>query len=216
MSRRFWVCLALTAPLLLLSMGEMVVGQETIARLFPGRALSWFQLALATPVVLWGAWPFFERGWASIVNRSLNMFTLIALGTGAAYVYSVAATLFPGAFPDSFRDHHGNVPVYFEAAAVITTLVLLGQVLELRARSQTSSAIRSLLGLAPKTARRLRDDGSEEDVPLEQVRVGRPAARPARREGSGRRRGDRGSRARSTSRWSPESRSRSRKGREIA
>ena len=172
MTRRFWVCLALTAPLLLLSMGEMAIGQESIARLFPGRTFSWFQLALATPVVLWGALPFFERGWASIVNRSPNMFTLISLGTGAAYVYSVAATLFPGAFPNSFRDHHGNVPVYFEAAAVITTLVLLGQVLELRARGQTSSAIKSLLALAPKTARRLRDDGTEEDVPLDQVRVG--------------------------------------------
>ncbi len=172
MNRRFWVCLALTAPLLFLSMGEMAIGQESIARLFPGRTFSWFQLALATPVVLWGAWPFFERGWASIVNRSPNMFTLISLGTGAAYIYSVAATLFPAIFPNSFRDHHGNVPVYFEAAAVITTLVLLGQVLELRARGQTSSAIRSLLALAPKTARRLRDDGTEEDVPLDQARVG--------------------------------------------
>jgi Cu+-exporting ATPase len=172
MTRRFWVCLALTAPLLLVSMGEMAVGQESIARLFPGRTFSWFQLGLATPVVLWGALPFFERGWASIVNRSPNMFTLISLGTGAAYVYSVAATLFPGAFPNSFRDHHGNVSVYFEAAAVITTLVLLGQVLELRARGQTSSAIKSLLALAPKTARRLRDDGTEEDVLLDQTRVG--------------------------------------------
>ena len=142
MSRRFRVCLALTAPLLLLAMGEMVVGQQAISRLFPGRSLAWLQLALATPVVLWGGRPFFERGWASLVHRHLNMFTLIALGTGAAYVYSVAATLFPGIFPTSFRDHLGNVPVYFEAAAVITTLVLLGQVLELRARSQTSSASR--------------------------------------------------------------------------
>jgi Cu+-exporting ATPase len=172
LTRRFWVCLALTAPLFLLSMGEMVVGQESIGRLFPGRTFSWFQLALATPVVLWGAWPFFERGWASIVNHSLNMFTLISLGTGAAYVYSVAATLFPATFPNSFRDHHGNVPVYFEAAAVITTLVLLGQVLELRARGHTSSAIRSLLAMAPKTARRLRDDGTEEDVPLDLAREG--------------------------------------------
>jgi Cu+-exporting ATPase len=172
MSRRFWVCLALTAPLLLLVMGEMLVGQQAIARLFPGRSLVWLQFALSTPVVLWGGLPFFERGFASLVNRSLNMFTLIALGTGAAYAYSVVATLFPGIFPSSFRDHMGNVPVYFEAASVITTLVLLGQVLELRARSQTSSAIKALLGLAPKTARRLAEDGSEEDVSLEEVRVG--------------------------------------------
>jgi P-type Cu+ transporter len=172
MTRRFWACLVLTAPLLLLVMGEMIVGQPFIARLFPGRSFSWFQLALATPVVLWGGFPFFERGRASLVNRSLNMFTLIALGTGAAYAYSVVATFLPGIFPRSFRDHHGDVPVYFEAAAVITTLVLLGQVLELRARSQTSSAIKALLGLAPKTARRLVEDGREEDVPLEQVQVG--------------------------------------------
>jgi Cu+-exporting ATPase len=172
MSRRFWVCLALSAPLLALAMSEMVVGQETIARFLPGRSLNWVQLALATPVVLWGGWPFFVRGWASVVGRRLNMFTLIALGTGAAYVYSIAATFAPGAFPAGFRDHAGRVPVYFEAAAVITTLVLLGQVLELRARSQTSGAIKALLGLAPKTARRLRDDGGEEDIPLDQVRVG--------------------------------------------
>ena len=136
------------------------------------RAVNWIQLALATPVVLWGGWPFFVRGWQSLVNRSLNMFTLIALGVGVAYVYSVVATLFPGLFPHSFRMHSGQVGVYFEAAAVIVTLVLLGQVLELRARSQTGAAIRALLGLAPKTARRLRDDGSEEDVPLDQVHVG--------------------------------------------
>ena len=132
----------------------------------------WVQFALATPVVLWCGAPFFARGWSSIVNRSLNMFSLIALGTGAAYGYSVVATLFPHAFPGSFGGHGGEVPVYFEAAAVITTLVLLGQVLELRARSQTGSAIRALLGQAPKAARRLRDDGGEEDVPLDQVSVG--------------------------------------------
>jgi Cu+-exporting ATPase len=172
MSRRFWVCLALSAPLLALAMSEMVVGQEPIARLFPGRSLGWAQLALATPVVLWGGWPFFVRGWASVVARRLNMFTLIALGTGAAYAFSVAATLAPGAFPAASRDHSGRVPVYFEAAAVITTLVLLGQVLELKARSQTSGAIKALLGLAPKTARRLRDGGTEEDVPLDQIQVG--------------------------------------------
>jgi Cu+-exporting ATPase len=172
MSRRFWVCLALSAPLLALAMSEMVVGQGTIAGILPGRSLNWVQLALATPVVLWGGWPFFVRGWASVVTRHLNMFTLIALGTGAAYAYSVAATVAPGVFPAAFRDHAGRVPVYFEAAAVITTLVLLGQVLELRARSQTSGAIKALLGLAPTTARRLRDDGTEEDAPLADVRVG--------------------------------------------
>ncbi len=172
MRRRFWVCLLLSAPLLVLAMGEMAVGQPLIARLFPGRSLTWVQLALASPVVLWGGWPFFARGWASVVNRSLNMFTLIAIGTGAAYAYSVAATLFPGVFPASFRDHHGMVPVYFEAAAVITTLVLLGQVLELRARSETSSAIKALLGLAPRTARRLVEGGREEDVSLEEVHPG--------------------------------------------
>ena len=129
-------------------------------------------MLLATPVVLWGGWPFFERAWASIVHRSPNMFTLIGMGTGTAYVYSVAATLFPSIFPDSFRGHGGEVAVYFEPAAVITTLVLLGQVLELRARSQTSSAIRSLLGLAPKTARIVRPSGAEEDIALDQVKTG--------------------------------------------
>jgi Cu+-exporting ATPase len=172
MRRRFWACLVLSAPLLLLAMGEMAVGQQTIARLFPGRSLAWVQLALASPVVLWGGLPFFARGWASVANRSLNMFTLIAIGTGAAYAYSVIAALLPGVFPASFRDHRGNVPVYFEAAAVITTLVLLGQVLELRARSETSSAIKALLGLAPKTARRLVEGGREEDVSLEEVQPG--------------------------------------------
>jgi len=134
--------------------------------------VTWLELVLATPVVLWGGWPFFERGWQSLVNRSPNMFTLIALGVGTAYVYSVTATLFPGLFPDSFRGHAGEVPVYFEAAAIITVLVLLGQVLELRARSQTSGAIKALLGLAPKTARVVGDDGRESDVPLDQVKPG--------------------------------------------
>src|SRR5262249_2913003 len=129
-------------------------------------------LVLATPVVLWGGWPFFERGWTSLVTRRLNMFTLIALGTGVAYGYSLVAALLPGIFPASFRGPMGEVPIYFEAAAVITTLVLLGQVLELRARSQTSSAIRALLDLAPKTARLLRADGREEDVPLDAVQPG--------------------------------------------
>jgi Cu+-exporting ATPase len=143
--------------------------------------LNWILLLLATPIVLWGGWPFFVRGWASVVNRHLNMFTLIALGVGAAYAYSVVATLAPGLFPDSFR-MMGEVAVYFEPAAVIVVLVLLGQVLELRARSQTSAAIRNLLGLAPKTARRIDEDGSEKDIPLEQVQVGdRLRVRPGER-----------------------------------
>jgi Cu+-exporting ATPase len=171
MTRRFWVSLALSAPLLFMAMAEMVVGTP-VSHLVSGRLLTWLQLVLATPVVLWGGWPFFQRGWASIVNRSLNMFTLIAIGTGTAYGYSVVATLFPDLLPEAFRGHGGEPVVYFEAAAIITTLVLLGQVLELRARSQTSSAIKALLGLAPKSARRLRDDGSEEDIPLEHVQPG--------------------------------------------
>ena len=171
MIRRFWVSLVLTTPLLLMAMAEMVPGGG-LGRLISRPALPWLQLVLATPVVLWGGAPFFARGWASVVNRSPNMFTLIALGSGAAFLYSLAATLFPGAIPASFRDHGGAAPVYYEAAAVITTLVLLGQVLELRARSQTGSAIQMLLGLAPKNARRLRDDGTEEDAPLDQVRPG--------------------------------------------
>ena len=171
MSRRFWLSLLLTVPLLLLAMSEMLPGQP-VQHAFSARLLTWVQLLFATPVVLWGGWPFLTRGWASLVNRSLNMFTLIAIGTGTAYIYSVIATLVPDIFPASFRTHGGAVAVYFEAAAVITTLVLLGQVLELRARSQTSSAIKALLGLAPKMARRLRDDGSEEDVPLDQVQPG--------------------------------------------
>src|SRR5215470_4352081 len=168
MTRRFWVSLVLTLPLLFGVMGDMIPGQP-IRHLIPAHALAWGQLVLATPVVLWGGWPFFVRGWASIVHRSLNMFTLIALGVGVAYLYSVVGTIAPELFPGSFRTHGGEVGLYFEAAAVITVLVLLGQVLELRARSQTSSAIRGLLGLAPKTARRVRPDGSDEEVPLEQV-----------------------------------------------
>jgi P-type Cu+ transporter len=171
MTRRFWLSLALTIPLLFLAMAEMLVGAPVLG-VFSGRPLTWLQLAFATPVVLWGGWPFFQRGWASLVNRSLNMFTLIAIGTGAAYGYSVVATLVPEIFPHSFRGHSGEPAVYFEAAAIITTLVLLGQVLELRARSQTNSAIRALLGLAPKTARLLREDGTESDVPLERVHPG--------------------------------------------
>ncbi len=170
MRRRFWISLALTVPVFFLAMSDLIPDQPVQHALSP-TLIHWIQLLLATPVVLWGGWPFFERGWASIVNRSLNMFTLIALGTGTAYAYSIVAALLPGIFPESFRDHGGAVPVYFEAAAVITTLVLLGQVLELQARAQTSSALRALLGLAPKTARRLRD-GAEEDIPLEQVQPG--------------------------------------------
>ena len=172
MTRRFWVSLGLTLPLLIMAMADMLLGEWVPGGLRSARLLIWVQLVLATPVVLWGGWPFFERGWASLVNRSLNMFTLIAIGVGTAYGYSVVATLFPDIFPHAFRSHSGEAAVYFEAAAVITTLVLLGQVLELRARSQTSSAIKALLGLAPKTARRLRDDGSEEDIPLEHVQPG--------------------------------------------
>jgi Cu+-exporting ATPase len=171
MTRRFWVSFALTIPLLVFVMGDMVPG-EPLRHLVPGRLIAWGQLALATPVVLWGGWPFFVRARLSLVYRSLNMFTLIALGTGLAYVYSVAAVIAPGLFPASFRAHGGQVGLYFEAAAVITVLVLLGQVLELRARSQTSSAIKALLGLAPRTARRLGADGSEEDVSLEDVQPG--------------------------------------------
>ena len=172
MTRRFWVSVALTSPILALMISEMLPGKPLQNWLGP-HALLWVQFILATPVVLWGGWPFFVRGWQSVVNRHLNMFTLIALGTGAAYLYSVAATLFPGLFPESFRDHHTRaLAVYFEPAAVIIALVLLGQVLELRARSQTSSAIRALLGLAPKTARVIRPDGTEEDTSLEHVKAG--------------------------------------------
>ena len=168
MTRRFWVSVALTAPILLAAMGAYLPGAP-LEKLISVRALTWVELILATPVVLWGGWPFFVRGWQSIINRSLNMFTLIGLGVAVAYVYSLVAALAPGIFPPSFRDASGQVGVYFEAAAVITTLVLLGQVMELRARSRTGAAIRALLGLAPKTARLVGEDGSEKDVPLEQV-----------------------------------------------
>jgi P-type Cu+ transporter len=162
MTRRFWIAAALSLPLVLLAMADnlAVLRSETAMRL---------QLALATPAVLWGGWPFFHRGWVSIANRRLNMFTLIALGTGVAYLYSLVAALMPGVFPASLRTPEGAVPVYFEAAAVITTLVLLGQVLELRARAHTGSAIRALLDLAPKRARLVRDDGSEKDIALDEV-----------------------------------------------
>jgi Cu+-exporting ATPase len=174
MTRRFWVSLALTVPLLFVSMEAMAVMSSGLgirptssAGVWP-----WLELLLATPVVLWGGWPFFQRGWASVVNRSTNMFTLIAMGTGVAYLYSVVATLFPQIFPASFRSMGDRPDVYFESAAAIVTLVLLGQVLELRARSQTSSAIRALLDLSPKMARVLGEDGSERDIPLEEVKPG--------------------------------------------
>jgi len=168
MTRRFWAGVGFSVPLVVIATAGHFDQAALDAYLSP-RVAVWVQLILGTPAVLWGGWPFFERGWASVVNRRLNMFTLIALGTGVAYVYSLVAALVPGIFPASFRDPDGQVPLYFEAAAVIVTLVLLGQVLELRARSQTSSAIRALLDLAPKRARRLREDGSDEDVPLEDV-----------------------------------------------
>ncbi|RYC17911.1 copper-transporting P-type ATPase [Ciceribacter ferrooxidans] len=169
MQRRFWIGLALTLPVVLLEMGQHLFD---LHMLIPPTTGSWIQLALATPVVLWAGYPFFERGWASLVSRHLNMFTLIAMGTGAAWIYSVVATVAPSLFPATFRSGDGAVDVYFEAAAVITVLVLLGQVLELRAREQTGGAIRALLDLAPKTARRMRSDGTDEDVPLDIVAVG--------------------------------------------
>lgn len=169
MTHRFWMSLILTVPVFALAMMEML---PRLRHAISPYWSIWIQFLLATPVVLWGGWPFFRRGWASLVNRHLNMFTLIAIGVGAAYGYSVVAALFPGLFPDSFRGHGGRIAVYFEAASVITTLVLLGQVLELRARSQTSGAIKALLGLAPKTARLIQDDGTETDVPLEHVKPG--------------------------------------------
>jgi Cu+-exporting ATPase len=169
MTRRFWVSAALTVPLVLLAMAHLV---PALAHVVSPGVRVWIELALATPVVVWGGWPFFVRGWNSVRTLNLNMFTLIALGVFAAYAYSVVATVAPGVFPASFRGMGGTVGVYFEAAAAIVTLVLLGQVLELRARHSTGGAIRALLDLAPKTARRVADDGSESDVPLEHVRPG--------------------------------------------
>ena len=171
MTRRFWVGLALTLPVFILEMGGHIPALG-LHDLIPPRISNWIQFALSTPVVLWAGWPFFERAWASVVHRSLNMFSLIALGTGAAYLYSLFATFAPGMFPAGFREMGGTVAVYFEAAAVITVLVLLGQVLELRAREQTGGAIRALLKLAPKTARRLKPGGDDEEVALELVQVG--------------------------------------------
>ena len=169
MTRRFWIGLVLTLPVFMLEMGGHLFG---ITERIGQQNANWAQLALATPVVLWAGWPFFERGWHSVVSRNLNMFTLIAIGTGAAWAYSVVATVAPGLFPATLRAHNGAVPAYFEAAAVITVLVLLGQVLELRARDSTGGAIRALLDLSPKTARRIQPDGGEEEVSLEQIQVG--------------------------------------------
>ncbi len=169
MTRRFWISIVLTAPLLAIAMGSMILPGAFMAW---SSGLPWLELALATPVVLWCGWPFFQRGWASLLNRSTNMFTLIAMGTGVAYLYSVVATFFPGIFPASFRTMSARPDVYFEASAAIIALVLLGQLLELRARSQTSSAIRALLDLSPKMARVIAPDGTEKDIPLEQVKVG--------------------------------------------
>jgi P-type Cu+ transporter len=169
MRRRFIVSALLTAPLLVLVMGRHIPGADPVARLMATGWGPWIELLLATPVVLWGGWPFFQRAWWSVARRSLNMFTLIGIGVGMAWLYSVVATLFPFLFPDAFREEGGNVGLYYEAAAVIVTLVLLGQVLELRARSRTGAAIRALLGLTPDTARRIDPDGSERDVPLEEI-----------------------------------------------
>jgi Cu+-exporting ATPase len=168
MTRRFWVCVGLSVPLVALAMAGDFANRGLVA----SRAAVWVEFLLATPAVLWGGWPFFDRGWRSLVSRRLNMFTLIALGTGVAYAYSLVAALLPGIFPPSFRTPEGEVPVYFEPAAVIVTLVLLGQVLELRARSQTGTAIRALLDLAPTRARLVRDDGTETDIPLDEVQRG--------------------------------------------
>jgi len=213
MTRRFWISSGLSLPLFILAMSDMLPGQP-LQQLVSPRLLAWIQFVLATPVVLWSGWPFFERAWHSIVNRSLNMFTLIAIGVGAAYVYSVVATLFPGIFPASFYGHSGTVAVYFEAAAIITTLVLLGQVLELRARSQTSSAIKALLGLSPKTARLIQGDGREEDVPLDRVQVGdRVRVRPAKKFQS--MASSSTALHRSMNRWSPASQSPSRNQKEV-
>ena len=169
MTRRFWIGLALSLPVVVLEMGGHLTG---LGHYVGQQTSNWIQMLLATPVVLWAGWPFFERGWQSLVSRNLNMFTLIAMGTGVAWVYSMVATLAPGIFPAGFRGHDGSVAVYFEAASVITVLVLLGQVLELRARESTSGAIRALLDLAPKTARRIMPDGTEQEVQLDTVQVG--------------------------------------------
>src|ERR1700734_2802264 len=169
MTRRFWIALVLSIPVFALEMGGHLAGLNGA---LPEALSNWIQLALAAPVALWAGWPFFERAWASLKTHNLNMFTLIAMGVGVAWAYSVVATVAPDLFPVAFRGDHGAVAVYFEAAAIITTLVLLGQVLELRAREQTGSAIRALIDLAPKTARRVRADSTDEDVALDAVAIG--------------------------------------------
>jgi Cu+-exporting ATPase len=171
MTRRFWISAAMTLPLLAIMISDLVPGRP-LQNLLKGDLLGWFEFVVATPVVLWGGWPFFQRGWISLITRNLNMFTLISIGSGSAYFYSLVAVLAPGLFPAAFRDMSGELGLYFEAAAVITVLVLLGQVFELKARGQTSSAIKALLGLAPKTARRISDAGEERDVELNQIQVG--------------------------------------------
>lgn len=172
MKKRFVFGALFTLPLVIIAMRDMLPGGHLIANLAAARTLGWLELLLATPVVLWAGWPFYVRGMQSVINKSLNMFTLISLGVSVAYSYSLIAVLFPGFFPETMRGPEGAVSVYFEAAAVIVTLILLGQVMELRARSQTGAAIKALLGLAPKTARKVNNDGSEEDIPLEHVRTG--------------------------------------------
>jgi Cu+-exporting ATPase len=171
MTRRFWVGVELTLPLLGVMVSDILPGHP-VQHLLSGALLGWIEFALATPVVLWAGWPFLVRGWESVVYRSPNMFTLISIGAGSAYLYSVAAVIAPGIFPATFRDMSGDIALYFEAASVITVLVLLGQVLELKARSQTSGAIKALLGLAPKTARKISANGKEVDVPLSEIQVG--------------------------------------------
>lgn len=171
MTRRFWFSVVFALPVFISAMGSEF-WPDIFSQFIEPRPRQWFELIFATPVVLWSGWPFFVKGWASIVSRHLNMFTLISLGVGVAWGYSMVATLLPDLFPLSVRNDMGVVPVYFEAAAVITALVLLGQVLELRARSQTNAAIKMLLGLAPKTARLIHEDGTEEDIPLEHVHIG--------------------------------------------
>ncbi len=172
MTRRFWACMALTIPILIVAMGDFIPWLSASMRIVSPRAWQWVEFILSIPVVLWGGWPFFARGWRSLVTRNFNMFTLIGLGTGVAFSFSVVGVLFPGLFPASFRGVNGEVAVYFESAAAITTLVLLGQVMELRARSRTGAAIKALLGLAPKTARLIYDSGEEKGVPLEEVKPG--------------------------------------------
>ena len=187
MARRFWVALALTVPVFAVALTHMVPALKAM-HIFSTRTAGWIEFVLSTPVVLWAGWVLLKRGWNSVVNRSLNMFTLIGMGVGVSYLYSVVALLFPQIFPPTFRDAGGQIATYFDAAAMITVLVLLGQVMELKARSRTSSAIKALLGLAPKTARKVEDDGTERDVPLDEVQPGDTLARPAGREGARRRR----------------------------